>query len=172
MRGGRVESLGYYWKLNEWKPSETRKTKMKRNKILACEKCVREVSRGKWKQETWTQKFEKQSAGASRTEFAKLEALRSPKTWFLGDPLEDAWGRIGFRLHFSDINVKQVREWTQSRRGGSTGAFMLEPAKMGPGRKFENIPPAMLRGTTESRIRQTSRLRGTSDEQVRRLTSK
>lgn len=152
----------------KWK----KKNKKERNNNLGlwemCEKWVEESE----SKEAWTQKFEKQSAGASRTEFAKLEALRSPKTWFLGDPLEDAWGRIGFRLHFSDINVKQVREWTQSRRGGSTGAFLLEPAKMGPGRKFKNIPPAMLRGTTESRIRQTSRLRGTSDEQVRRLTSK
>ena len=34
-----------------------------------------------------TKKIEKYT---SRTEFAKLETLRSPKTWFLGDALEDA----------------------------------------------------------------------------------
>ena len=38
-------------------------------------------------EKTQKKKIEKYT---SRTEFAKLETLRSPKTWFLGDALEDA----------------------------------------------------------------------------------
>ena len=42
------------------------------------------------KQTNKQKKHKKIEKYTSRTEFAKLEALRSPKTWFLGDPLEDA----------------------------------------------------------------------------------
>ena len=43
------------------------------------------------KQTKQTEKTQKKiEKYTSRTEFAKLETLRSPKTWFLGDALEDA----------------------------------------------------------------------------------